>query len=1076
MADGIELASAYVTIIPSLKGAQKRLEAELGGIDTTGIGGKLGSSLGGSIASGLSKSGLKKIEAEVSAAERNLSQARQRAEDSAKSLEIAEKRLAEAREKYGDESSQVAQAELALTQERRRAATASQQFFDANTKLADAQDRLKKATDHYNSAAGKQERALAELSAKASAAASSIKDASSKINDAGEKMMGIGGKLTAGITVPIAGAVAAMGGFALKTASAAETTEISFTTMLGSSEAALDMMEELADFAAHTPFELSGLQTATRQLLAYGFTAEDVIPMLTAVGDATAALGTGQAGIESVTRALGQMQTRGKVSAEEMLQLTEAGTPAWEYLARAIGTDTAGAMDAVTKGAVTASEGIDAIVSGMENDFGGMMEEQSKTVEGLFSNLSDAIEQPLMKLRETDAYERFAESLSNVVDSAGPFVESLLPHMEKGLDGAAGLLDKASDAMDSFAEMSEDSQASLLGMVAAAAGAGPALTVLGGALRVVGTVGSGIGSIVGKAGSAIEGLSKKSSTAAGGVGKLTGGLSLLKGGLVGLGIGAFAVTVGLVADHFAKAAEHEKLLTDATMDFDEIAAKASSTLQGMEVDVEGVLNRMADLNQQTADTMAQLGSDSALLDGYIGSIERLADQSGLTAAEQYELKNAVEQYNAMTGDTVEVVDAVNGKLSKSTDEIKANADAWRDNAEAQAMQNVATEYLEEQFRIAGQLATAQDEAAIAAENLAEAERLLSENPGDPGLIEQWEGAKIRYDEAAKSAGELEKSLEAAEDSALSAGNAAMIAGTQMEQGLKDAVSGLPSEMQGFGVNIATQLSAGIQAGTASVDAATDFMTNTVDGIVSQLPSSLQPRGAAAAAALANGISSGQINAQQAADILNAVVSGEAQTLPAELQPIAAQASYAFASGIAEGEVPTFENAQKIAAAAASMDDVGDMYTSGYHIVQNLANGMNAARHLAEIAAGSIASVIASPLKASVPKSGPFSGSEKGGFTSGTHLVQNIAAGMESQIPLIERTAESIAAAAQVDSEPQQYGLSARFRRASSATAIRQSQVINQTFNTRVVRADEDLYSVAPIIYRNAAREARLMRV
>ena len=920
MADGIELASAYVTLIPSLKGAQKRIEDELGGVSTDAAGKKIGKGLGDGIG--------------------------------------------------------------------------------ANLDLSSVSQKMQ--------------------------------DVGSKLNDVGSKMMGIGAGLTAGVTVPIAGATAAIGGFAIKTASAAETTEISFTTMLGSSEAALDMMDKLADFAAHTPFELSGLQTATRQLLAYGFTAEDVIPMLTAVGDATAALGTGQAGIESVTRALGQMQTRGKVSAEEMLQLTEAGIPAWEYLARAIGTDTAGAMDAVTKGAVTASEGIDAIVSGMENDFGGMMEEQSKTVEGLFSNLSDAIEQPLMKLRETDAYEHFAEALSDVVDSAGPFVESLLPHMEKGLDGAAGLLDKASDAMDSFAEMSEEGQANILGVVAAAAGAGPALTVLGGALRVVGTVGSGLGSIVGKAGEAIGGLASKGTSAAGGVGKLTSGLSLLKGGLVGLGIGAFAVTLGVVADHFAKAAEHEKLLADATMDFDEIAAKASSTLQGMEVDVEGVLNRMADLNQQTADTMAQLGSDSAMLDGYIGSIERLADQSGLTAAEQYELKNAVEQYNAMTGDTVEVVDAVNGKLSKSTDEIKSNADAWRDNAEAQAMQNVATEYLEEQYRIAGQLATAQSDLAQAQEELARAEQLMMENPGDAGIVELWEGAKAKADACQQSVDELQGSLDAATDSAESAGNAAMIAGTQMEQGLKDAVSGLPSEMQAFGVNVATQLSAGIQAGTTSVDAATDFMTGTVDGIVSQLPSAIQPRGAAAAAALANGITSGQINAQQAADILNAVVSGEAQTLPAELQPIAAQAAYAFASGLGEGESPTFENAQKIAAAASKMDDVGDMYGSGYHLVQNFAAGISAGQSDARNAASAVVRAVAASLKFSVPKSGPFSGAEKGGYRSGEHLVENFAAGMESQIPLMEDTAARVADAAMTG-----YDEAAYEPRSVPASAVRQ---------------------------------------
>ena len=157
----------------------------------------------------------------------------------------------------------------------------------------------------------------------------------------------------AGVAAAAAGAVASIGivkagadfgQFALDVASTAEQTEIAFTTMLGSAEAAEDMMSQLADFAMNTPFELSDLQTATRQLLAYGFEAEDTIPLLTAVGDATSALGTGSDGIDHVTRALGQMRTRGKVAAEEMLQLTDQGIPAWEYLAEAIGVDTTEAM------------------------------------------------------------------------------------------------------------------------------------------------------------------------------------------------------------------------------------------------------------------------------------------------------------------------------------------------------------------------------------------------------------------------------------------------------------------------------------------------------------------------------------------------------------------------------------------------------------------------------------------------------------------------------------------------------------------------------------------------------------
>ena len=121
------------------------------------------------------------------------------------------------------------------------------------------------------------------------------------------------------------------------------------------------MLDELASFAAHTPFELSGLTTATQQLLAYGFTAEDAHPdahrrrrRYRRPWDGSA----GHRGRHPRARRSERL-TRGKVTAEEMLQLTEAGIPAWEYLARAIGTDTAGAMEAVSDGAVDAQTGIE---------------------------------------------------------------------------------------------------------------------------------------------------------------------------------------------------------------------------------------------------------------------------------------------------------------------------------------------------------------------------------------------------------------------------------------------------------------------------------------------------------------------------------------------------------------------------------------------------------------------------------------------------------------------------------------------------------------------------------------------
>ena len=201
--------------------------------------------------------------------------------------------------------------------------------------------------------------------------------------------------LSKGLVAGAAAAGAAIGGlgiYAVKLASQMENTKVAFTTMLGSAEKAGAFIKDLQSFAARTPFEFKGLTESAQQMMAYGIEAKNVIPTLTAVGNAVAAVGGGQDKINRVTTALGQMYAKGTVQAEEMRQLTEAGVPAWELLAKALNTDVAGAMDMVSKRQVDAANGVANLVSGMNAKFGGMMEKQSQTVTGSFSNLMDGLE------------------------------------------------------------------------------------------------------------------------------------------------------------------------------------------------------------------------------------------------------------------------------------------------------------------------------------------------------------------------------------------------------------------------------------------------------------------------------------------------------------------------------------------------------------------------------------------------------------------------------------------------------------------------------------------------------------
>jgi tape measure domain-containing protein len=172
-----------------------------------------------------------------------------------------------------------------------------------------------------------------------------------------------------------------------------EQAQIAFTTMMGDSGKAKRFLGELQTFAAKTPFELPGLIQSSQKLMAMGFAAEDVQPMLTSVGDAAAGLGLAQPEMDGMIMALGQMKAKGKASSEEMMQLTERGVPAWQMLAKAMGTDTATAMKKVSEGAVDADTAIAAVTRGMNDRFGGMMAKQSQTLAGQWSSIKDGARQ-----------------------------------------------------------------------------------------------------------------------------------------------------------------------------------------------------------------------------------------------------------------------------------------------------------------------------------------------------------------------------------------------------------------------------------------------------------------------------------------------------------------------------------------------------------------------------------------------------------------------------------------------------------------------------------------------------------
>lgn len=216
----------------------------------------------------------------------------------------------------------------------------------------------------------------------------------------------------------------------IKSASGSEQARIGFTNMLGSAEKADKMLQQLRDFADKTPFDLPGLTDSAQTLMAMGFAAKDVIPTLRAAGDAAAGMGKGAESVSAITRALGQMNVKGKVSGEELMQLHEQGVPALKILADSYGLNVTQMSKLVEKGGVLSSKALPLIVKGMEQGtkstkgFGGMMSQQSTTVQGRWSTMVDKIRNGLGDLA-LKAFPLINAAMIAVTDGAEAFFKSL---------------------------------------------------------------------------------------------------------------------------------------------------------------------------------------------------------------------------------------------------------------------------------------------------------------------------------------------------------------------------------------------------------------------------------------------------------------------------------------------------------------------------------------------------------------------------------------------------------------------------------------------------------------------------
>ena len=249
----------------------------------------------------------------------------------------------------------------------------------------------------------------------------------------------LGTQMTKAITLPILG----VGAMAIKSAADLEKMEVSFISLTGGAKQAADMMEQLNEFTAKTPFQIEAVATSARQLIASGTKISEVNEQLQFLGDIAAT--TGQP-INEIAAIFAKVNAKGKVELENLNQLAERGIPIFKAL-----SDATGLLPSELGAGAVSVEQFNATLKSFNEEGGmanGAMEQLSETATGKFST-----------------------ALDNLKLAGAALAEDLLPAVNRILDSVIGLA-------QGFTELSDKTKKNILVIAGLVSTIGPLLIAI----------------------------------------------------------------------------------------------------------------------------------------------------------------------------------------------------------------------------------------------------------------------------------------------------------------------------------------------------------------------------------------------------------------------------------------------------------------------------------------------------------------------------------------------------------------------------------------------------------------------
>lgn len=189
------------------------------------------------------------------------------------------------------------------------------------------------------------------------------------------------------ITNPIVAGAGAIAGI-VKIGMEAEQTKASFDVLLGSQQKSAELLKNLTEYSNKTPYGKQDIQDASKMMLQFGITSEQIMPNIRMIGDIA---GGNADKMQSLALAFSQVSSAGKLQGQDLLQMINAGFNPLKEISRTTGESMPSLKEKMEKGAISAEMVANAFKTATSDGgrFYEMSDKMSKTFGGQLSTLMD---------------------------------------------------------------------------------------------------------------------------------------------------------------------------------------------------------------------------------------------------------------------------------------------------------------------------------------------------------------------------------------------------------------------------------------------------------------------------------------------------------------------------------------------------------------------------------------------------------------------------------------------------------------------------------------------------------------